>query len=175
MDPARKQVLLDLLAEQIAEGRARIAEREAELQADPGKLVARQIAEEQEVMRRDAIGGSPVSKTGPADIIYRRYDNEPLDAAPNEGGDGWERWERWFADRFAGHHEPERKAIIEATADFVNEMFRRERTTVDRRIATLEGELREVKGILATTLRQLDQTAAADIVDLSIRRGTDAA
>jgi hypothetical protein len=119
-------------------------------------------------------GSPPERLTDGADIIYRQHDNSaPAPVAEPEYD--WSAWEAWMAGHLANFREEFRDELFDAIAEFGVRLIEQERVAVDRKLAELRAENIELKGMLATTLRQLNQTAAAEIVDLSIRRRSDAA
>ena len=131
----------------------------------------RWLAEERDwLARRQVEAGSPVNESdNDAGLVFKTIDNATVEPAQPE--QDWSDWERWMSGHLANFKEE----LFDGIAEFAVRLLAEERVVYDRRLAELRAENIELKGILATTLRQLNQTAAAEIVDLSIRRRSDAA
>jgi hypothetical protein len=162
MDPAeRRSLLCTLLAEENDEGRARIAEREAARENDPGLEQDFLLAEREHdaaishiVISHEGwaerVRSSPVrQKDVGATLLYRTHQNVqalvprsnamPSSADPSPANDG----------ELDGYS----KAIAEFTVAYVAKTL----VERDRKIAELQGELREIKGMLGATLQLLGQ------------------
>jgi len=147
----------------IPPSRAELAElfrADDRVQAEHRQFMAQPEARARALMQRNGDDGALVRKT-----------IEDATLAPAELEYDWSGWERWMS----GHLDNFREELFDAIAEFGVRLIEQERVVYDRKLAELKAENVELKGLIATTLRQLNQTAAADIVDLSIRRRSDAA
>jgi hypothetical protein len=138
--------LIDRLRAEADAGRERIAERERARESDPIAFDDWCRAERSV----EPIRSAPMAETELPDIIYRTYAPDAPEPAP----------------------EPETAAFDEAalletvargSAEAVMTLIQRERRTYDRRIATLEGELREVKGMIGSVLALLGQKSDVEL------------
>jgi hypothetical protein len=145
MDRNERLDRIDELRRQADEGRARIAEREAERERDPiamdnylrGEREAAAAAEQGTLVQRRADEG----------LIHRTVDNAlvtvPEGAVPSDDDD----WNRWFSQGFANHFEPERIALLdrvaEGMAEFVSGYLREEMQPLKTEIAELKRALME--------------------------------
>jgi hypothetical protein len=116
----------------------------------------------------------PVSENEDASLIYKDYDNgAPVPAATAEGAD-WSAWEGWLKAHLAIERDTLAKVIAEFTLQYLTERL----VPLDRKLAELEGENRELKGMLGATLTLLGgekarnymhtlvPTKSADVVEL---------
>jgi hypothetical protein len=159
MSPEERLDLIDELRRKTDERRENIRRREealeAEREADPCKMQDRLIAEHDQWMaQHEPQGSPPVSETDDAGLLYRSYDNSALETALEP--------------------EPEpfdQDTLADSVAKFVITRIRRERVVYDRKIAGLEGELREVKGMLGAVLQLLGKSGT--VVELPKKRATN--
>ena len=97
--------------------------------------------------RREAAGAAPVQKSDESAVLYREHhDNAPApapqpDAEPSDGD-----------VELAHAFDVFAQAVENRLAELDSELVKR-----DRKIGELEGELREIKGMLGATLTLLGQ------------------
>src|SRR5262249_62189007 len=115
-----------------------------------GVIGAPAAAEERDrLARRQAEAGSPVNESdNDAALVFKNIDNEMVQRAQPE--QDWTSWERWMT----GHLDNFRDELFDAIAEFGVRLIEQERVAVDRKIAVLEGELHETKGLLADVLKR---------------------
>jgi hypothetical protein len=120
--------LIAKLQEQADKGRAEIASRLAEREADP--------CLEQDYLREDCQRSEQlVTKRDATDLVYKTI----VRSAPEEEDfSGWERWLR-------GHLDNERAAIIEEVIEMVAVALAEERRTHRAEVAALRAELTKKK------------------------------
>jgi len=131
--------LIDKLQRDAGEGRQRLAERVAKREADPAAMQDWLMADSDE-------------------IVHKEYAPEII--AADEAQAGWEAWLR-------ASLTIERAEILDTVTQALGEVIaaiRNEHEAAlierDRKIANLEGELREMKGMLGATLQLLGQKSS---------------
>src|SRR5262249_42751333 len=138
-----------------AEGRARIAKREAARAADP-------YLYDDWVRAGEPIGTSLMRKSDETlGLLYRTNENALVDAPqPDAGAENSEAWEQWLQRRLAA----ERDALVKGITEGFMTLLTRERLVYDRKLGELEGEIRELKGALGATLQLLGQKGGEVVV-----------
>ncbi|HMF27568.1 MAG TPA: hypothetical protein VKE42_02285, partial [Candidatus Cybelea sp.] len=117
----------------------------------------------EETARRDAASNPPVRKPGPGGLLYRDGpENAQASVAAMDGAP--------FIDESGSEAYPPLADLRRGIAQFVVTWCNRKLVARDRKIAELEGELREVKGMLAATLQLLGKSKSADVVELPERK-----
>jgi hypothetical protein len=170
MDRVERLARIRELQEQADEGRARIAERERQREEDPlgfDRPADRRLTNDPHDLifgeSREPLESPPVKRNGGAGgLVYKRFQTQPAPAPePQPDYSGWEQWLRGHLDieRQATREEFE-GALVEIMGELRKDWHAQHNKALivrDRRIAALEGELREVKGLLADTLKRFDQ------------------
>ena len=131
----------------------------------------------------ETIRRSPVSETGAAGIIYKDYDNNAMAAAPAEETDwsGWERWMSGHLDNLRREINDDREKLIDSIADGVVQLLDQERDASNRKLAKLQAENIEIKGLLSDMLALLGKSDvskagyAIDVLRRFLGKRTDAA
>jgi len=126
----------------------------------------RQIEHRQFMASPEAQTRSLARKPDAEGAEYRAHD-EDATPAPAEPETDWLQWQAWLD----GHLANEREAMLDGVAEFVVRMLDQERVIYERRIAELEGEIRELKGLTGGLLTLLGQRAedrskSGQVVDL---------
>jgi hypothetical protein len=125
----------------------------AELSRQHDQLMARD---------REPIGAAPVRKEGPAGLLYREYEETPLASAPEAAravmdAEASKAWNEWIDGRLATERGELFDIIARQMAEFVSEYLHGKLVERDRKIASAQAELVEVRGLLTSALTALDE------------------
>jgi hypothetical protein len=168
MDHVERLARIRELQEQADAGRARIEEARARREADPYAMHDHIMADVRFTKQRgdlvytEPTGGTPVSKINDPGIVYKRFETQPAPAPePQPDYSGWEQWLRSHLDieRQATREEFE-GALVEIMGELRKDWHAEHNKALivrDRRIAALEGEIRELKGMLGDVLKRFDE------------------